>query len=124
MLSHNRGEPGTRGPIMEDGFMRLLSKALMLALAVGLVPVIGAGATNAACIVEYKARKGPPLELHYGVIAFPDAACARKAQLPALVQKRIGRDGWTLLVILSARKGDPGRLRELRRRAGKYFLRY
>ena len=104
--------------------MRLLLKALMLTLAVSLVPMIGAGAADAACVVEYKARKGPPLRLHYGVMALPDGACARKAQLPALVQKRIGRDGWTLLVILSARVADPGRLRELRRRAGKYFLRY
>lgn len=83
---------------------------------------------QAACIVEYKARKGPPLKLHYGVLALPDRACERPGELQRRVQRRIARDGWKLLVILSARKADPARIpermKELRKGAGKYFLRY
>jgi hypothetical protein len=91
--------------------------ALALALALALV----AGAADAACYADYKARRDRPYALAYGVIELPDSACT-PAAARAETAARIGRDGWTLLQIVSI--FGPEGLAQRRADAGDHFLRY
>lgn len=84
--------------------------------------VVVASAAQAACYADYKAKRDAPLRLHYGVIALPDRACGNTAAAARIIQRRIGRDGWTLLTVLST-FGDEG-LRARRANAGDFYLRY
>ncbi|MDH2326660.1 hypothetical protein QCN27_07240 [Cereibacter sp. SYSU M97828] len=74
---------------------------------------------HAACYADYKAKRDNPLRLHYGVAEVPecDPDIARKA-----LQGRLGREGWTLLNILSV--FGPEGLEERKASAGDYFLRF
>ncbi|MCC6304068.1 MAG: hypothetical protein IT545_02605, partial [Rhodobacteraceae bacterium] len=49
--------------------LRRASLALALALGFGLA---AAGGAAAACYADYKAKREPPLQLHYGVMEIPD----------------------------------------------------
>ncbi|WP_308916186.1 hypothetical protein [Jannaschia sp. LMIT008] len=92
----------------------------MLRVAVILSVLCCAGAAQAACYADYKAKRDDPLRLHYGVIALPDGACDADAAAAAL-RARLG-DGWQLLSVEGV-FGDDG-LEERRASAGQYFLRY
>jgi hypothetical protein len=72
---------------------------------------------NAACYVDYKAKKDNPLRLHYGVA---EVACRGnpKADLAA----RLAANGWTLLAIVS--RFDETGLAERQDSAANYFLRF
>jgi hypothetical protein len=94
-----------------------LARSAILALTLGLM----AAPAAAACYADYKAKREPPLRLHYGVIELPDAACTRGAARSEIA-RRIGADGWTLLDVVSI-FGAEG-LNERQASAGAYFLRY
>ena len=90
--------------------------SLLLAAACALAAPAGA-----ACFADYQARRGGPVELHYGTIEIPDAACSVGAAAPVVAQ-RIGADGWQLLSVLSV--FGPEGLAQRERDAGAYHLRY
>jgi hypothetical protein len=81
-----------------------------------------AGAANAACYADYKAKRDNPLRLHYGVIELPDAACADPSLSRAEIVKRIAESGWQLLNVLSI--FDETGLGDKKASAGKFFLRF
>lgn len=86
------------------------------ALAIGLLM---AGAAQAECYADYKAKQDNPLRLHYGVIALPDNACSKSAAA-GVIAPRLARQGWTLLNVLSI--FGPEGLAERKASAGAYFL--
>lgn len=63
---------------------------------------LGAQAANAACAVEYKAKRDNPLELFYDVAQI-GGACNIAAVTPKL-EKRLAKEGLTLLKVLSVKK--------------------
>jgi hypothetical protein len=93
-----------------------MMKHLFLAFA-----LFCAAPASAACYADYKAKQDNPLRLHYGVAKLTDAQCAQGAA-QAEIQARIGRDGWTLLTIISL--FDDAALAGKKESAGAYFLRY
>ena len=82
-----------------------------------------AAPASAECFADYKAKQDNPLQLHYGVIALPDAACASKEAAAPEIAGRIGRDGWTLLDVVSI-FGASGLDEKRKESAGAYYLRY
>jgi hypothetical protein len=78
-----------------------------------------AGAAQAECYADYKAKQDNPLRLHYGVIALPDAACSQAAAA-GVIAPRLAKQGWTLLAVLSI--FGPEGLAERKASAGAYFL--
>lgn len=93
---------------------RILPAALIVTLA-ATAPV------SAACFADYKAKRDNPLQLHYGVVELPQAACSPSAAGPE-VARRIGADGWQLLAVVSV--FDEAGLDARRDSAGAFFLRY
>jgi len=94
-----------------------MMKHALLALAL----LVAAAPAQAACYADYKAKQDNPLRLHYGVAELPDNACSKQAAGRAL-SKRLEREGWTLLNILSI--FGPEGLEQRKASAGQYFLRY
>ena len=92
-------------------------KQMLLSLAL----MVAAGAANAACYADYKAKKDGPLRLHYGVAEVGDSACST-GQAAQVLSPRLAGDGWTLLNVVSV--FGPEGLDERRADAGAYFLRY
>jgi len=90
----------------------------------GLAAILFAVAlpASAGCYADYKAKRDNPLKLQYGVIALPDTACGSTQAAWPVIAQRIGKDGWTLLDVVSI-FGQDG-LAERKDRAGTYFLRY
>ncbi len=76
---------------------------------------------SAACYADYKAKQDNPLRLHYGVAALPDAKCS-KQDAAEILRKRIAKDGWTLLNVVSV--FDDSKLDKKKGDAGDFFLRY
>lgn len=91
----------------------------LIPLLVAMVFVLGAAAADAACLVEYKAKRDGPLRLHYGIIELADSECANPA---AAVAGRIRSDGWELLTVMG--RLTPEQARERRPDAGAFYLRY
>ncbi len=79
-------------------------------------------AAAAECYADYKAKREPPLRLHYGVIALPDAACASRAVAAAEIAGRLRAAGWELLDVMTV--FGPEGLAERQADAGAFFLRY
>lgn len=69
-------------------------------LALGLT--LAAGAAQAGCTVEYKAKRDNPLELFYGQ-AEVGGNCS-KADATARLRSQLARQGLTLLKVLSVSK--------------------
>ncbi len=78
---------------------------------------------QAQCYADYKAKQDNPLQLHYGVIQLPDAACASVEAAAGEIAPRIGKEGWTLLAVVSI-FGPDGLTEKRKESAGDYFLRY
>lgn len=70
-------------------------------LALGLT-LATAAAAQAACIVEYKAKRDNPLELYFDVTQV-GGSCTL-ADVTARLQKQLARKGLTLLKVVSVRK--------------------
>jgi len=81
-----------------------------------------AGAAQASCYADYKAKRDNPLRLHYGVIEISDAACNDTALAQAEIKKRIAADKWRLLNVMSV-FGAEG-LDNRKESAGQFFLRF
>ncbi|KPN61603.1 hypothetical protein XMM379_002768 [Aliiroseovarius sp. xm-m-379] len=77
---------------------------------------------QAACYVDYKAKRDDPLKLHYGVMELPDSACTNSSNAREQVAARLARHGWVLLNVVS--QFDTDGLAERKDSAGQYFLRY
>lgn len=99
---------------MAPSIQKLKTGIAALALAVTF-----AGAAQAECYADYKAKQEPPLRLHYGVIALPDSACS-VAAAAGVIAPRLAQQGWTLLNVLSI--FGPEGLAERKASAGAYFL--
>jgi len=93
---------------------RILPAAIALACALS-------APASAACFADYKAKREGPLQLHYGVAEVSESNCSRDAAAPEIA-RRIARDGWELLSVMSV-FGEDG-LDSRRDSAGEYFLRY
>ncbi|WP_179381094.1 hypothetical protein [Jannaschia marina] len=85
-----------------------------------LVALMLATPASAACYADYKAKQDDPLQLHYGVIELPDAACDPQSAADQL-RARLG-DGWQLLQVMSV--FDDAGLEQRKASAGQFFLRY
>ncbi|MES2142792.1 MAG: hypothetical protein V4516_00165 [Pseudomonadota bacterium] len=92
----------------------------VLSLAFGLTLLV-AGAAQAACYADYKAKQDNPLRLHYGVAEVSDSNCSPGAAGRELAP-RLDAAGWTLLNVLST--FGPEGLEERKASAGDYYLRY
>jgi len=90
-------------------------------IALGLLAALASPA-SAACYADYKAKRGNPLKLHYGVVELPDTACGSVDAAAAQIASRIGRDGWVLLNVISIFENSG--LEQRKDNAGDYFLRY
>lgn len=84
--------------------------------------LIAAAPAVAGCYADYKAKQVNPLRLHYGVIELPDAACETRLSARRLIERRIAKDGWQLLNVMSI--FDQKGLAQRKESAGQYFLRY
>lgn len=80
-----------------------------------------AAPASAACFADYKAKQDDPLRLHYGVVKLTDDTCD-KATAGPVIEKRIRKDGWTLLTVISVFEDSD--LNSKKESAGAYFLRY
>jgi len=74
-------------------------------LTLSLVLSLAASAASAACVAEYKAKRGNPLELDYGTIVVSGSTCTASAVRDE-VQAQLAQRGWTLLSILSVRQSN------------------
>lgn len=72
-----------------------------LTLMIGLA--FGATGAQAACTVEYKAKRDNPLELFYDVATI-DGPCTVSAAT-AKLKARLARQGLKLLKVMSVREG-------------------
>ena len=66
-----------------------------------LVTMLSAGAAEAACTVEYKAKRDNPLKLEFGTADLPDEACGSAQAAAAALAPRLAQKGWTLLSVVS-----------------------
>jgi len=83
--------------------------------------LLSATPAAADCYADYKAKQENPLRLHYGVIELSANNC-NAAAAQRVISRRIGRDGWQLLNVISV--FDESQLASRRREAGQYYLRY
>jgi len=94
----------------------------ILTLGTFLVAIGAAAPASAACYADYKAKRANPLRLHYGVIELGDKFCQNRSEARAEISKRIERDGWQLLNIMSM--FDKNGLAERKESAGNFYLRF
>ena len=88
-------------------------------LSLGLCCAL-AGAAQAACYADYKAKQDNPLRLHYGV-AEVSGQCS-PASATAQLQSRLAAQGWTLLQVVSV--FGPEGLDQRKASAGSNYLRF
>lgn len=98
-------------------------KQLILSLGLSALIALAAAPASAECYADYKAKQDNPLQLHYGVIALPDTACGSVDVAASEIAGRIGRDGWTLLDVVSI-FGASGLDEKRKESAGDFYLRY
>lgn len=81
--------------------LRSMRQHFILAALTGLI-AFGAGAADAACYAEYKAKRDNPFELYYSVaqISGPCTMASARAQLTS----RLASQGLTLLKVLSVKQ--------------------
>jgi len=103
--------------IVPDMTRRVLISALAALLAFTL-----AAPASADCYADYKAKKGNPLQLSYGVIQLSGADCQSRSAAAQAISRRIAQGGWTLLTVVSI--FGPEGLQQRKASAGANFLRY
>ena len=109
---------------MNNAARRLKFRPMKNAIIITVFLVAGffTTAAQAACFVDYKAKRGQDgLELHYGVMAI-QGMCEDALVVEAEVQSRIAPDGWQLLRVMSS--FDENGLKDKEADAGEFFLRY
>mgnify|MGYP005989476295 CR=1 FL=1 len=92
-------------------------RIICVAMALLMLPAT----SQAACYVEYKAKRDNPLKLHYGIAQVDDSQCDTAAAQDAL-KPRLEGDGWVLLSVIGF--VDEAALQGKKESAGAYFLRY
>ena len=97
-------------------------KRSILTPVVLAIALMGSAPAAADCYADYKAKQQNPLRLHYGVIQLADAACDNRLRARRLIERRIAKDGWQLLNVMSI--FDKKGLAQRKESAGKYYLRY
>jgi hypothetical protein len=85
-----------------------------------IILMLAAGAAQANCYADYKAKQDDPLQLQYGV-AQVYGDCSVDGAWAELTQ-RLSASGWQLLEVISV--FDDAGLDERRDSAGDNFLRY
>ncbi|MEP2532219.1 hypothetical protein [Shimia sp.] len=100
--------------------MRYTFRHIALAGAMLLALALPDAAAAADCFADYKAKKDNPLKLHYGVVQLRQDCSKDSAR--SEIAKRIRRDGWTLLNVLSV--FDASQLSGKESSAGHFYLRY
>lgn len=85
-----------------------------------LISGLWAGAAQAACYADYKAKRDDPLRLHYGVAEISGDCSVQAAQEE--LKTKLSGDNWQLLNVLGV--FDDAGLQERKESAGEYFLRY
>jgi hypothetical protein len=85
-----------------------------------LILVVWAGAAQAACFADYKAKRDDPLRLHYGVVAVAGDCSVANATKELTV--KLAADDWQLLTVLGV--FDDTALMDRKETAGDYYLRY
>lgn len=94
--------------------------SLLVPLLSLILAVATAGAAQAACYADYKAKRDGPLRLQYGVFEVSGPCNAQSAA--EQLRPRLDADGWQLLEIVSV--FDESGLDQRREDAGRFFLRY
>ncbi len=120
-LSDNRA--GIRRAILNNGQTSRIDwgmKHILLLTLAAVVMAVSAGAADAACYADYKAKRDDPLKLHYGVIQL-NGACDKAAARGEIAQ-RLKAGGWVLLNVLSV--FDESGLQSRKGSAGGFFLRF
>lgn len=84
--------------------------------------VVTAGSAQAACFVEYKAKKDDPLRLHYGILQLNSASCPSKSDAAAQAASRLSKGGWTFLNVVGMSKDTPSAGKKAN--AGSNYLKY
>ncbi len=95
-------------------------KPILLILAFAIASCTLAGAAEAACYADYKAKQDSPLRLHYGVAELRGPCNAKSAR--AELNSRLASQGWILLNVVSV--FDEAGLKKRKASAGSYFLRF
>ncbi|THH36600.1 hypothetical protein E4Z66_06525 [Aliishimia ponticola] len=93
---------------------------ILLSGLFALLTGFGATAASAECYADYKAKQGSPLRLHYGVAELRGECSVASAR--AQLNKRLARQGWTLLNVVSV--FGPEGLQSRKADAGSYYLRF
>jgi hypothetical protein len=102
--------------------MKNFMKKVTLPIALSLA-LVSPSLAGSDCYVDYKAKQSTSsLKLHYGVMKLPGGACTDNTKAQKVVSKRLAKNGWTLLTILSS--FDQSGLSQRQANAGAYFLRY
>lgn len=89
-------------------------------ILLALVLLAAPAAAQEACYADFKASRGEPLELLYGVAEIRGECAPGPAA--AEIAPRIAADGWQLLQVTST--FGPDGLEARRASAGEYYLRY
>ena len=82
--------------------------------------ILAAGAAQAACYADYKAKQDDPLRLHYGVAEIR-GTCDEAAAADEL-RPRLAAAGWELLQVEGV--FDETGLQGRRQNAGDFYLRF
>lgn len=96
-------------------------KQMLTVLVIALSAALPAAA-DAACYVEYKAKRDNPLRLQYGVALLPGNVCPTRDSAAAQLVQRLDRAGWTLLTVQSLSTAEPSA--QMKANAGEFYLRY
>lgn len=89
-------------------------------IALVFAGLLTAGAAQADCYADYKAKRDNPLQLHYGVAQVTGACTQANAEVE--LTPRLAVEGWILLNVVSL--FDAKGLNERQVSANDYFLRY
>lgn len=63
--------------------------------------MLSAATAEAACTVQYKAKRDNPLKLEFAAAELPDAACSSPQAAAAALAPQLAQKGWTLLSVVS-----------------------
>lgn len=85
-----------------------------------IILMLGAGAAQANCYADYKAKQDNPLQLQYGVAQVYGDCSVDGAW--AELNQRLSGNGWQLLEVIGV--FDDAGLDERRSSAGDFFLRF
>ena len=102
--------------------MKQTSKFIAITLGL-MLAMTSASFAASGCYADYKAKQSAgALKLHYGVAELPQNACKDRGRAQKVLGRRLSKQGWTLLTIVST--FDATGLTQRQGNAGAYFLKY